>query len=498
MQDPNKLLKTAVDDIVNHINGEKMSAHDAVVKTARDMDLNVHFIKRACEVINVALTYEHFRKHASDRGADFPIVDAQKVSAEIFPNTEPTIAEKKSQWFSGTIVEENVPNFLKAKSDPKFKRAFAELKALKDTPQETSDQGICEKAGYARQNMVQHLDNCRTELVGTKLELADKFASLVNGLSRDPAARTSFPDFEAQVYSKYGEEAVPYLDLIYKSASCPEPRGEHDAKHTAFDDSLEVILFGDLLKTADHYNAAMDRTAQAATDLAEMETKRAAAYQFLGEQRLQQLRAEDKEAATLVEGLVSKKAEVEEIDPVLALTQQKLAVIKDAEEAGAPSLADEAQHLTFSQRMLPPVLKTKIIAYKKKQAEVEEKDAGVAGTAWDTLLEQYKSQATPPGVGPANSPMDNLDRKLLIQNLMTTDPILRTYEPKKVVDSYEQFLRLAPELSTEKEIVRSHLRQMVASQAMTAFDGAQLIDANTKLLKQRMLESGAKPPRDDK
>ena len=94
--------------------------------------------------------------------------------------------------------------------------------------------------------------------------------------------------------------------------------------------------------------------------------------------------------------------------------------------------------------------------------------------------------------------MDNLNRKLLIQDLMTTDPILKTYDPKRVATSYEQFLRLAPELSNEKEIVRSHLRQMAASQAMTAFDGAQLMDADTKLVKQRQVASGAKPPKEDK
>lgn len=456
MQDPNKLLKTAVDDIVNSINVDKLAPHAAVVKTAREMDLNVHFIKRACEVINVALTYEHFRKNAAARDVDFPIVDAQKVSAEIFPENTPTNNEKKSQWFSGSVVEEEVPNFRKAKHDVAFKEQFAKLSSAKEEARGMSDQGICEKAGWARMNMEQHLDTCRTDAVGAKLAVASQFSSLVNHWSKEAAARTSFAQFESQVFSRYGEAAVPYLDLMHKAAGGKEPRGEHDVKYIAFDDAPETLRFGDFLKAASHLVEANAELAEAASDLIEVNVKQATAYRALAEAR----RTPRVEEVGVPEVVVEKIAMEEEVDPVLAVAKSKLAQRQEKKAGAAGGLVSK----------LP-------------------------GTLFDAFTDQYKKESTPSGT--SFSPASNLERKLLVQNLMTTDPILKTYEPKRVVDSYEQFLRLAPELSSEKEIVRSHLRQMVASQAMTAFDGAQLMEANTKLLKQRQMDAG-KPVKEER
>ena len=460
MQEPNKLLKEAVDAIVHNINDNRMPAHAAVVKTAREMDLNVHFIKRACEVINVALTYEHFRKNAADRDSDFPIVDAQKVSAEIFPDTTPSLPEQKTAMFSGSMVEEEVPNFRKAKSDAKFKEAYASMVSFKEAPRGMSAEGLCEKAGHALANLHQSLDNCRTAYAGAKEDLSSRFSSLVNHWSKEAATRLSFAEFESQVFSRHGEAAVPYLDLIHKAAGATQERGPHDPAHMAFDDAPETARFGELLKAGEEVVETGAAVSQAAADLAEMEFRKQAAYARVRELRLQALQEEDPETAKLAEAVVEQVKAAEEEDPVMIATLQKIAASKSAvvEKTAAPS---------------------------------------VGSALFGAFVDQYKREASPGG-GSSGGALNNLDRKHLIQNLMVTDPILKTYEPKKVADAYEQFLRLAPELSNEKEIVRSHLRQMAASQAMTAFDGAQLMDANTKLLKQRQLESGARPVKEEK
>lgn len=461
MQEPNKLLKEAVDAIVHNINDNRMPAHAAVVKTARELDLNVHFIKRACEVINVALTYEHFRKNAADRDSDFPIVDAQKVSAEIFPDTAPSLPERKTAMFSGSMVEEEVPNFRKAKSDGRFKAAYAAMMTLKEEDRGMSAEGLCEKAGHALANLHQNLDNCRTAYAGAKQDLSANFSSLVNHWSKEASARTSFSEFESQVYSRYGEAAVPYLDLIHKSAGASQERGTHDPKHVAFDDFPETVRFGEFLKAAQDLVDAGNAVSQATADLAEMETRKQAAYSKVRELRLQALQETDPDTAKVAEAVVeqTKLAEDEE-DPVMTAALQKIA-------------------------------SAKLVAVEKTAAP------GVGSALFGAFVDQYKRESSPSG-GSSGGALNNLDRKHLIQNLMVTDPILKTYEPKRVADAYEQFLRLAPELSNEKEIVRSHLRQMAASQAMTAFDGAQLMDANTKLLKQRQLESGARPAKEEK
>ena len=61
---------------------------------------------------------------------------------------------------------------------------------------------------------------------------------------------------------------------------------------------------------------------------------------------------------------------------------------------------------------------------------------------------------------------DNRDRAFLLQELATTDPILSKMPTSNVVNAYEQMLRIAPELSKEKEITRAFLRQAGATQAI--------------------------------
>lgn len=78
----------------------------------------------------------------------------------------------------------------------------------------------------------------------------------------------------------------------------------------------------------------------------------------------------------------------------------------------------------------------------------------------------------------------------MIQELMVGDPIISKMPPERVASGYEQMLRIAPELAKEKEVVRSTLRLLGSSQAVTPYDAQQLTSANTDLTKQRMLERG--------
>ena len=83
----------------------------------------------------------------------------------------------------------------------------------------------------------------------------------------------------------------------------------------------------------------------------------------------------------------------------------------------------------------------------------------------------------------------------MLQELATTDPILAKLPTHKVVDAYQQMLRLSPEMSKEKEVVRSFLRSSTAGQAIDPYVGGQLIDANTRLLRQHQMELGVPSPK---
>jgi hypothetical protein len=85
-----------------------------------------------------------------------------------------------------------------------------------------------------------------------------------------------------------------------------------------------------------------------------------------------------------------------------------------------------------------------------------------------------------------NLTLENMERQLLLQELIMTDPILSRANPQKVAKSYEQILRLSPQISKEKEVVRAMLRQAVATQAIAPHDADQWTKLDTDILKRKV------------
>jgi hypothetical protein len=86
-----------------------------------------------------------------------------------------------------------------------------------------------------------------------------------------------------------------------------------------------------------------------------------------------------------------------------------------------------------------------------------------------------------------NLALENMERQLLLQELIMTDPILSKANPQKVAKAYEQILRLSPQVSKEKEVVRAMLRQSVAAQAIAPYDADQWTKLDTDILKRKIV-----------
>jgi hypothetical protein len=108
------------------------------------------------------------------------------------------------------------------------------------------------------------------------------------------------------------------------------------------------------------------------------------------------------------------------------------------------------------------------------------------------LVNEHVSEAFSAGFKPhktapkPNMTLDNMERKLLLQELMMTDPILSKVNPARVARAFEQLLRLSPEISKEKEVVRAELRAMVSSQALSKFDADLMAKTDVGMLKRRI------------
>lgn len=455
MKAPEKVLKQAVERITSAINKENLPPQKAVAKIAEEMNLNSNLIKRASEVINVALTYNHFKNNPDSKEADFPIVDAAKIAAELYGPELPT---KKASAFSGVDIDEEIPDFNKFSTRANIKAAYVQLKKESQAPTENvkSLRGRWDDLSTGRQDFEQELFNAKVAQHDAQDKMYNNLMTLVHQFQKDASYRTSFEEFESQAYALHRERALPYLDFIHKTAELKEKRGVHDAKYRLFDECPEVLAFNKFLKAASAWNSAS----------AAVNEKKAQMEEFL--QGVDSLRKQLGENLNEPEIVVEKKAEqVAEDEP----------------------------------RFIDPVVERAKL--KNSFAEAWEKSAGMldgpiggffGGVAANTQKAiSDRARSASPAL-PSVSPKDNLERKLMLQELIVTDPILSGQDPKHVIDAYQQFIRIAPELSKEKEIVRAELRARTSSQALSTFDAKQLIDTNTDFMKQKLLQEGTINP----
>lgn len=279
------------------------------------------------------------------------------------------------------------------------------------------------------------LDHLQTEKVANDIYIESCFNALVKAFKKTAEARQEFHDFETKALYSHGDRAEPYIDLLYKAANLTEGRGRKDTIQI-FDKTAELDLFESLLKAASRHT----------------------------------------------------QLETELNDVTNFVTFQKCAFKAAGQKLCSSSTPQE---------------KTASEEYADILDQALEK---IAGPVTSSLLSDLLTQLSDVAYGrdkqsPAfkNSKMDNMTRTTLLQELIMTDPILKHQDPRKIIQAYQQILRLAPHLAMEKEVVRSLLRSMTAAQSLGTMEANQLIEGNTAYLKQhQMLRSGDAAKKKDK
>jgi hypothetical protein len=457
MEQPNSLVKIALAEVVQKVNSGT-NPTDALKKVASDLDLNPNYIHRVGEALNVALHYNHF-KTASDRSAGFAIADIPGTISSIFDKTEKTASEYISEHFPTSESNDEVFNFNRALNNPKYKQAYLEITGATATEDSygLTMKGAFDKAANLLRDLEQNLDNCKTEKVGAELDLNKKFSKLAAHFRRDEGYRTSFEEFESQVFSKHGEASVPYLDLIYKTAGIEEERGVHDSKYNMFSPAAELGMYDDFMKAAAALGEAEGNLKTAEADY----TFEKDYYSEIGKLVAGNgtLSKQAEEAPIVVAKKKNKPTKTAESrDPILERIEKKAALKKEASPLSLFSLAN-------------------LVGAGKAMGE-------------HRLYEELSSRGgrKPAGASHAhNMTMENMERQLILQELMLTDPILSRANPQKVVKAYEQILRLSPQVSKEKEVLRAMLRQAVASQAIAPHDADQLTKLDMDMMKRKIV-----------
>jgi hypothetical protein len=472
MDEPNILIKTALSDAVQQVNAG-VSPTAALKKVAIDLDLNPNYIQRTGEALNVALHYKHF-KTASDRSVDFEIADIPKAIEEAFSSHSKTAAEQISEHFSSIDSNENVFNYNRILSNPVYKRAFIEIYSAPETHDSfgTTFNTVYEKSANYIQKLTKQADEAEVQKTAAELELNQSFSALCDEFKKDAAYRTPFEEFESQVFSKHGSSAVDYLDLIHKTAGLTEDRGVHDAKYIMFNPCKEAALFDALMESAARM-VATEKTAHEAQQNLEFESAFLKECNFLlgktAATKDEPLREEKQEFATEEnDGDGDEPIDDDETDPVIAAVKKK---------------ASATNHNLATEYDNDPVL-TECLEKKSFLGSLTNMMSSlIAEPVNAAFSHSFKSSA------PASKPnltLDNMERRLLLQELMLTDPILSKVNPAKVARAFEQILRLSPEISKQKEVIRAELRAMVASQALSKYDADMMTKLDVGMLKSRI------------
>ena len=466
MDEPNILIKTALTDAVQHVNSG-MPPTEALKKVANDLDLNPNYIQRTGEALNVALHYKHF-KSAADRSTEFDIADISKAIEDTFTHTEKTAAEYASEHFSGGELTDTVFNYNRMLSNPLYKRAFLEISASEgnDAPNATTLDTVYQKSANYVDALTKKAEQAAVDKVAAEIDLNNQFSTLSDTFRRDESYRTSFEEFESQVFAKHGEASQPYLELLHKLACPKEERGVHDSGYIMFEQCKEAAMFDNLMKAGEAFILTEKLAAEADDDLAFENSYLKECHLAMGKAA-----AVRKPAAAKVEQVEKAAAqEAEEVsDPVLLEMQKKAADASyvvggsyDKDPVLEQSMEKEAfggSRSLLGELLREPVTEAFNAGFKKKQA---------------------------PFGATTNLTLDNMERKLLLQELMHTDPILSKVSPVKLARAFEQILRLSPEISKEKEVVRATLRAMVSSQALSTFEADQLTKLDVGMLKRRI------------
>jgi hypothetical protein len=301
--EPILLLKTAVNQITDYISNHNIAPQEALHKVAKELDLSPNFIKRASEAVNVGLTHAHFKKQAGARDSEFAITDAEPVVSSIFGDA---IKQASCDEPEPSVCVSNFKLGLHKFASPKYKTAYAEIINTDNPSQVMSSKGIAEKSALYIDKLEKSASDSYTEQVGADFKLQDAFCKLAQDFSKEASTRQEWHDFESQVYAEHGDKAVPFLDLMYKSAcSQEEPRGTHKTNYTNYTPGAQTVKFASIMQAVEELQEKTKLANEARAVLKEAKEFVNQAFQEIGRTKLAML--EDAGELTLLEEIVQEK-----------------------------------------------------------------------------------------------------------------------------------------------------------------------------------------------
>jgi len=444
-------LMTALKSAVGNYNAG-MSDIDAVVKAAQAADFNPDQAQRLVETYNTTKTISLF-KTAADRTVTFSTADPEKVMSTLFDGkslaqAKAAGAKEEGKPYSYDYSEYDRPEsgLDKAAADDNYGIEISPL----GLP--TMD-SLARAAYHAIDEASAAADKCASDAGMARCLYQDCLAKIARELTYD----LGDPDKTEQALTYVKVSFPAQADALIGDLMARMPTSHIDKKAA----DVRVSGFGMEYPAIDRMLA----------DAAEMQ---------LGIAELMACEASFRKTAG------EWKDEFEKIAGLAP--QEPSAADKEVSGLFAPGFREKLAKATYESVSTwdqlagtDPAKATKVKGETGSMVG-EIFDLGVKGigTGTGTELEKMVPKViTGPTVrdeDKSKKRLRNFQRQLMLEDLLSTDPILQGVTPNNALRAYEALVRIAPEFSLNKEVVRSILRTATNAEALSPYDAKQMAE----------------------
>lgn len=447
----------------------------SVVKAAVAADFNTDQTSRLVEMFNTARTLYHFKK-ASDRTESFELADPARVLSSMFETT-PEVKQAAAYHLDDTSAYSTPERSYIDAPAPTIKSAEAP-NACEGMTLEVTTSTILSEVQATR-------DIAKT--AADEADIAGHSAGMYLGKVANTLVRGMYdPDGEkyARLYAGYGEQEA-FAPVLAKLAEFVAEKDKPDAGTMRKFASQRVIDDSDLREQVSLLSEArrwMEVEAELKAASIVLEKEAADLHRAL--LVAVNLEPQEKTAEETLTGFFTcdfvkraTRTSTSTWDTVDPITGRKVEH-KDIQDGKPPE-------------PVPPGMGEGIRGYVKDRVS----QLGGGPSALDAYVERAFSGPKERENKALSERLKNVQRGIMLQDLMTTDPVLSDADPGAVAQAYETMLQLSPHTASNKEVVRAWLRQSVHSVATSPYDAEQLTKLEKNIVGNTAGFSGGSDPK---
>lgn len=451
----NEQIVTWFEDLIPEIK-KSGDPKDVFLKFAKDKNLSPALLEKLGHVYNTAKTVNYLDKTASHkRGSSFKILDVPDLL-----NTYEKKAESNHKYSNFGFEDKRVPADLfnmtesfKVNEEPA--ETYTEVKAASERIQSF-------KSSAVNEVNTRHYDQLKFELKEDLRDLTAKFASELRSTDIE------FEDVERDAnyyFEGAAKEACDFLSKNMESAHVSIKRASDSGDTRVIEDYPALNMVGQAQKILCDLHVVDGEQFKSAHVQDSQKEKSASILDQFGNPVKDTTKKRDKKKA-------DPKKDPEPPSPNLS----------NAEVQGGGDSGSVGGVLSDLNKAILP------------GAQATASGLGQLGKLYETGNNEQQDM---------DLGMQEMEHAAILQNLLSTDEILSEEDPEKVMDAYNTFRRLAPQLAGDVNIARVTLRSMVQHDGVSVFDAnqfsraehdAQKVDNNIRA--QQRLDYGKSDDKD--